>query len=123
MTHLLPTDSPASQGMCPQRLARASALLAAEVAERRVAAASRLVARHGRVVLHVGHGATPDAVYLLASITKPVNAVAVMMLVERGLVSLDDPVARYLPEFAGPDRAAVRVRHLLTHTSGLPDML
>ena len=123
MTHFLPTDSPASQGMCPQRLERASALLAAEVAERRVTAASILVARNGRVVQHVGHGAAPDAVYLLASITKPVNAVAVLLLVERGLVSLDDPVARYLPEFAGPDRAAVRVRDLLTHTSGLPDML
>jgi CubicO group peptidase (beta-lactamase class C family) len=46
-----------------------------------------------------------------------------MLLVERGLVSLDDPVARYLPEFAGPDRAAVRVRDLLTHTSGLPACL
>ena len=122
MTYFLPTDSPESQGMCPQRLAHASALLAAEVAEHRVAAASMLVARNGRVVQHTGHGAAPDAVYLLASITKPVNAVAVLLLVERGLVSLDDPVARYLPEFAGPDRAAVRVRDLLSHTSGLPDM-
>jgi CubicO group peptidase (beta-lactamase class C family) len=64
-----------------------------------------------------------DAVDLLASISKPVNAVALMRLVERGQVSLDDPVAMYLPEFAGAERAAVRVRDLLTHTSGLPDML
>ena len=59
MTHFLPTDSPASQGMCPQRLERASALLAAEVAERRVAAASMLVARNGRVVpVHGSHSST-----------------------------------------------------------------
>jgi CubicO group peptidase (beta-lactamase class C family) len=62
-------------------------------------------------------------VYLLASISKPVNAVAMMLLVERGLVVLDEPVARYLPEFAGAQRTQVRVRDLLTHTSGLPDML
>jgi CubicO group peptidase (beta-lactamase class C family) len=46
-----------------------------------------------------------------------------MLLVERGLVSLDDPVSRYLPEFKGEDRSATRVRDLLSHTSGLPDML
>ena len=122
-TDLLPADTPAAQGLCPERLARASALLAGEVAARRVSAASILVARHGRVVLHAGHGAQADAVYLLASISKPVNAVALMLLVERGQVSLDDPVVLYLPEFAGADRATVRVRDLLTHTSGLPDML
>ena len=122
-TDLLPADTPASQGLCPERLARASALLAGEVAARRVSAASILVARHGQVVLHAGHGAQADAVYLLASISKPVNAVALMLLVERGQVSLDDPVVLYLPEFAGADRATVRVRDLLTHTSGLPDML
>lgn len=119
----MPTDSPEHQGMSSAQLARASALLAAEVDAGRVAAASMIVARNGAVVLHVGHGAAADAVYLLASISKPVNAVALMLLVERGLVSLDEPVARYLPEFAGADRAAVRVRDLLTHTSGLPDML
>lgn len=123
MTEPLPCDTPAAQGLCPARLDQASGLLAAEVAAGRVAAASILVARHGQVVLHAGHGAAPDAVYLLASISKPVNAVALMRLVERGQVSLDDPVAFYLPEFAGADRASVHVRDLLTHTSGLPDML
>ncbi|MBP6852970.1 MAG: beta-lactamase family protein [Rhodoferax sp.] len=109
--------------MSSRRLAHASALLAAEVDAGRVAAGSLLVARNGHVVLHAGYGAPADAVYLLASISKPVNAVALMLLVERGLVALDAPVSRYLPEFAGADRAAVRVRDLLTHTSGLPDMV
>ena len=110
-------------GMDKQRLARASALLAAEVKAGRVSAASIIVVKNGAIVLHEGFGAKPDAVYLLASISKPVNAVALMLLVERGLVSLDDPASRYLPELQGEDRARIRVRDLLTHTSGLPDML
>ncbi|MEP7365128.1 MAG: serine hydrolase domain-containing protein, partial [Acidobacteriota bacterium] len=48
---------------------------------------------------------------------------AMMMLVERGLVSIDDPVSHYLPEFKGDDRKNTRVRDLLSHTSGMPDML
>jgi CubicO group peptidase (beta-lactamase class C family) len=46
-----------------------------------------------------------------------------MLLVERGLLNLTDPVVRYVPEFKGPDKEHVLVRHLFTHTSGLPDML
>ncbi len=56
----------------------------------------------------------------VASLTKVVvTTTALMLLVERGRVDLDAPVARYLPEFNGPGTAAVTVRHLLTHTSGL----
>jgi len=123
MTDGLPVSPPESQGMSAGRLAHAAALLASEVHAGRVSAASIRVSRHGRTVLHAGYGAAPDAVYILASISKAVNAVAVMLLVERGEVSLDDPVSRYLPEFAGADRAPVRVRDLLAHSSGLPDML
>ena len=119
----LTKGTPEAVGVSRERLARASSLLAEEVKAGRVTAASILVARNGRVVLHEGFGAKPDAVYLLASISKPVNAVALMVLVERGLVSLDDPASRYLPELRGGDRALIRVRDLLTHTSGLPDML
>jgi CubicO group peptidase (beta-lactamase class C family) len=115
--------APESAGMDPQRLARASQLLAEETRSGRVSAASILVVRNGTVVLHEGFGAKPDAVYLLASISKPVNAVALMILVERGLVSLDDPASHYLPELKGGDRESIRVRDLLSHTSGLPDML
>jgi CubicO group peptidase (beta-lactamase class C family) len=84
-----------------------------------------LVARHGTIVLHSGFSpaAGPDAIYLVASITKPVTATALMLLVERGMVSLNDPVKLYLPEFTGDQRDKVRVRDLLAHTSGLPDML
>jgi CubicO group peptidase (beta-lactamase class C family) len=65
----------------------------------------------------------PDALFLVASITKPVTATAVMLLVERGLLALDDRVAEFLPAFGQNGKQDVRVRHLLTHTSGLPDML
>ena len=85
-------------------------------------------------VLHVSHGQrsearsfglakATDTVFLLASITKPMTATCVMMMADRGLLSLDDPVVRHIPAFRGGDRSLVTVRHLLTHSSGLPDML
>lgn len=120
---LSPAD-PASVGMSGEQLARAAALLEAETRSGRVQAASLLVARDGKVVLHKGFGkAQPDTIFLLASITKPVTACTLMLLVERGQVSLADPVQRYLPEFTGGARAEVRVRDLLSHSSGMPDML
>lgn len=61
--------------------------------------------------------------YLVASITKPLVATAALILVERGLLSLTDRVVDIIPEFAGQGRYGVDVRHLLTHTSGLPDQL
>ena len=129
----LRTAAPGSAGMNSDRLARASRILDAETASGRVLAASILVARDERIVLHEGFGqiapdtasrrAGPETVFLLASITKPVAACALMLLVERGMVSLDDPVSQHLPEFEGEDRAKTHVRDLLSHTSGLPDML
>jgi CubicO group peptidase (beta-lactamase class C family) len=64
-----------------------------------------------------------DAIFLLASITKPVVYLGALMLVERGLLNLSDPVTRYLPDFAAHHKEATLVQHLFTHTSGLPDML
>ena len=65
----------------------------------------------------------PDAIFLIASITKPIVATGVLLLVERGLVALDDRVEQYVPEFGRNGKHAVTLRNLLTHTSGLPDML
>jgi len=64
-----------------------------------------------------------DAIFLVASITKPVVATAILMLVERGLIVLGDRVEEYVPEFRGKKKRGITLRHLLTHTSGLPDML
>jgi CubicO group peptidase (beta-lactamase class C family) len=59
--------------------------------------------------------------YDLASVTKAMATVpAVLLLVEEGRMGLDEPVARYLPVFSGGGKDAVTIRHLLTHTSGLP---
>ena len=129
---LQPAD-PATVGMSAERLERAGNLLAAEVAKGDVLSASILVARKEKIVLHKGWGklhpragaqaTQPDTVYLLASISKPINAAGLMLLVEEGKVLLDEPASRYLPELKGGNRELIRVRDLLSHTSGLPDML
>ena len=73
-----------------------------------------------------GRGApvTPETVFPLASLTKPVTAATVMTLIERGDLYLDEPIRRWLPEFAtatsGADRRRITLRELLCHVSGLP---
>jgi CubicO group peptidase (beta-lactamase class C family) len=61
----------------------------------------------------------PDTLMLWLSAGKPITAVAILMLVERGLLTLEDPVANYWPEFAANGKDAITLRHLLTHTSGI----
>jgi CubicO group peptidase (beta-lactamase class C family) len=65
-----------------------------------------------------------DSIFWIASMSKPITGIAVLMLVEEGKLSLDDPIAKYVPELAGlktPDGKTPRItlRHLLTHTSGM----
>ena len=120
-------------GMSQDVLSQAESILQSEISNRRITAAALLVARNQAIVHSKGYGhltpdtdsplVKPDSVFLLASITKPVTACALMLLVDRGQVSLDDPVSLYLPEFQGGNRDKVRVRYLLAHTSGMPDML
>lgn len=64
-----------------------------------------------------------DALFLVASITKPLVAMAALRLIEQGRLSLGDRVYDYLPEFGKNSKFGITIRHLLTHTSGLPDML
>ncbi len=64
-----------------------------------------------------------DAIFLIASITKPIVAMGAMLLVERGQILLNDRVSDVIPDFAQSHKIAITIRHLLTHTSGLPDML
>jgi len=64
-----------------------------------------------------------DDVFLIASITKPMTAVGVMLLADRGELKLSDPAVKYLPEFSEGDRKRITIEQLLTHTSGLPDQL
>jgi CubicO group peptidase (beta-lactamase class C family) len=88
------------------------------------------VGRHDSVLLlnAVGHygiddsrPVTPETVYDLASLTKVIGlTTACMILVSEGKLDLDAPVQRYVPAFRGPGKERVTVRHLLTHSSGLP---
>jgi CubicO group peptidase (beta-lactamase class C family) len=64
-----------------------------------------------------------DAMFYMASVSKPVTYLAAMMLVERGQLNLSDRVTRYIPEFAAQGKEETLVQHLFTHTSGLPDEL
>ena len=66
---------------------------------------------------------TPDTPFLVASLTKPVTVMAVMMLVERGLIRLNDRISDTISSMNLPDKNSIRIRHLMSHTSGLPDML
>jgi CubicO group peptidase (beta-lactamase class C family) len=77
----------------------------------------------GTVNRAFGKASGTDAVFLIASLTKPMTASALMILVDRKEVALSDRVQRFIPEFRGEGRERVLVKHLLTHTSGLPDML
>src|SRR3712207_2371790 len=71
-----------------------------------------------------GRAVTPHTPFVLASVSKPITALAVMQLVEAGKVELDAPVQHYLPAFRLADPAAsaqITVRHLFQHTSGMPN--
>ena len=101
----------------------AGRLIAARAGTGEVAAAVLLV-RRGRFEFHRAYGAArPDTPFLIASPTKPMTVSAAIWLRDQRQLALSDPVRKYLPAFAGADREAVTIRHLLTHTSGLPDML
>ncbi len=124
--------APQDVGMSADQLERAFGALTAATEAGQIGAASLTVARHGKEVFARGCGqqhprtrqpVDADSIFLLASITKPVTACALMILVDRGLISLNDPAIDYLPEYTGGDRPAVKVRHLLSHISGMPDML
>jgi CubicO group peptidase (beta-lactamase class C family) len=102
---------------------------AAEVLER-ATAAKQLEAAVLHVVqgdesftCHFGKANSGDAMFLLGSISKPINVTALMTLFDQVKFELNDRVKKFLPEFTRNGRDAVTIRHLLTHVSGLPDQL
>jgi CubicO group peptidase (beta-lactamase class C family) len=136
----LPIAAPESIGLAPATLAEATALLRQYVADGKIAGAVAAVARKGTVGYLEAVGVqdlqtrtpmTSRTLFRIYSMAKPVTAVAAMMLHEEGKFRLDDPVSKYLPEFAtvqvveAPGAAprapvrAVTVEDLLLHTSGL----
>jgi CubicO group peptidase (beta-lactamase class C family) len=106
---------PESAGMDPAALERAVGLI-----EARGAIAQVCVLRHGQVVLDRAFGCGHDSLFLIFSAGKPLVAVLVHLLAERGLLDLDDPVARYWPEFGRRGKQAITIRQVLQHRAGLP---
>src|SRR3990172_353953 len=154
----LPAAKPEEVGLSTQRLARINEMMQRHIAAGEISGGVTLVARKGRVAHFEAHGTTDletrrpmqkDSVFRIASMTKVVTGVAVMMMVEEGRIRITDPVSKFIPEFRnltvaieqeqprqgppqtnGQEPAApnfyrvpaareVTVRDLLTHTSGL----
>ncbi len=106
------------------RLEEAVGIIQEQTASQQLSAATLVVHHQSGVESRAfGKALNTDAVFLLASLTKPMTASALMILVDRKQVSLTDRVQKFIPEFRGDGREQVLVKHLLTHTSGLPDML
>lgn len=130
---MLAVETPAAVGLYPSRWEGALALVKSWCEARTIPACAVSVARGGKTTgVHLFGRQTlaadsppvrNDAIFLIASITKPIVATGALLLAERGLVALDDRVEEYVPGFGREGKHAVTIRHLLTHTSGLPDML
>jgi CubicO group peptidase (beta-lactamase class C family) len=151
----LPTAKPEEVGMSSERLQRVHEMVLRRVAAGEISGAVTLVARRGKVVHFEANGVmdldskkpmTKDTLFKLASSSKPVTALAVLILMEEGKLKLTDPVSKYIPEFKNPrvtveaERLAdpmvdhpatvprtytipadreIMIVDLLTHTSGL----
>jgi CubicO group peptidase (beta-lactamase class C family) len=137
------TARPESAGFSSERLKRIATVVAGSVDRGEIAGAVTLVERHGQVVWLDATGkqdrekGTPmrtDSIFRICSMTKPIVTLGVMMLYEEGRFQLDDPVAKYIPEFADakvlvtpkegkpytiPATKPITIRNLLTHTSGI----
>src|SRR5713101_5151229 len=102
----LPVAKPEQVGMSAQRLAKIGEALKKEAADGSFRGAVVMVARKGKLVYQDAVGMqtaaakmTPEAIFRIYSMTKPLVSVAAMMLVEDGVVELTDPVSKYLPGF------------------------
>jgi CubicO group peptidase (beta-lactamase class C family) len=129
----LPQAAPELVGLSSSHLQYIDNTVASAIGRMELPGAVVLVARRGRIAYFKAFGnrasppavesMTTDTIFDVASLTKVMATTpAIMLLVERGLLRLDDKVKRYLPEFAGWGKDAITVRQLLTHFSGLrPD--
>ena len=139
------TGNEAASGFHSERLASIDAVIDAEIDAGKIAGAVALVARNGTIAYHKSFGyadldsRTPmrnDAIFRIASMTKAVTSVGVMILYERGHFLLNDPVSRFIPEFAEPEVAVafdedgnvtetrpasreISILDLLSHSSGI----
>jgi len=129
-------DRPKEVGLSAKRLARLSAAFQQDVDRNMIPGAVMMIARCGQIAYAEAFGFRDreakapmqlDAIFRIASMTKPLTSVAAMILAEEGKLLVAAPVAEYLPEFAnrtiGPERVPAKrtmtVQDLLRHTSGL----
>jgi D-alanyl-D-alanine carboxypeptidase len=123
----LPTRPAGAADLPPETMQAIDSLVEKALADTRVPSASIVVVKDGQIVLAKAYGkallpdveASPSMRYKIASNSKQFTAAAIMLLAERHKVSLDDKVARFLPDLTGADK--VTIRNLLTHTSGYQD--
>jgi CubicO group peptidase (beta-lactamase class C family) len=133
----LPVVDPGSVGFCPERLDRLDDAMQVEIDAGHYAAISLMVARHGKLVkfrrfgYHTLESRSPlreDAIFRIASMTKPIIGAAMMTLYEEGKWQLDDPVTKFIPEFADlqvlkddelvPLDRPMTMRHLMASSAG-----
>ncbi len=117
-------------GFVPEKLAAMDAAINQAIVEHRCPGGVLWLEHRGvvyrkaygqRAVVPTPEPMTEDTIFDLASLTKVIGCTpAVMLLIERGQIGLDEPVRTYIPEFTGDGREAMTVRELMTHTSGLP---
>ncbi len=141
----MPLTKPQEAGFVPERLAGLDRQLQTCMEEGCLPGAVALIARHGKIAylksfgmadLESGKPMHTDAIFRIASMTKPITSVAVMMLYEEGRFLLNDPVSKYIPEFKKPQvlvefhardttcttvpaKKEISIRDLLTHSSGI----
>lgn len=141
----LPRDQPDAVGMSSARLARIAPAMQRYIDAELTPGVITAVMRHGKLIHYKAQGhmdvasAKPmreDAIFRIASMTKPIASVALMMLWEEGRFQLRDPVSKFIPEFAAaqvsttadasgttgelvPPKRPIQIRDMLTHTAGL----
>ena len=151
----LPSDKPEAVGLSSERLQRINQMIQGYIERAEITGAITMVARRGKVAHFDAQGQMDlekkapmrkDAIFRIASMSKPITAVAILILMEEGKLRLTDPVSRFIPEFKDtkvaietapyrpaangqpardaayytmPAERAITIRDLLTHTSGL----
>jgi CubicO group peptidase (beta-lactamase class C family) len=137
----LPTAKPEQVGLSSDRFNQIKPLIQRYIDEKKLPGIITMIARHGKVVCFEKYGLMGidkpmqlNAIFRIASMTKPITSVAAMMLYEEGHFQLDDPVAKYIPEFKDlkvfsckdkngihveDQRKPMTISDLLSHTSGL----
>jgi CubicO group peptidase (beta-lactamase class C family) len=134
----MPTAVPESQGFSSAGLAALNKEMHGLVDSQKLAGVTTLIARHGKVVHFDTYGKAnagtgkplqPDSIFRIASMTKPIAGVAMMQLYEQGKWKMDDPVAKYIPEFANlqvkkagdgtePQKSPMTMAQVMSHTAG-----